>query len=267
MNSPLVSIITPAYNAQRFIGEAINSVINQSWKNWEMLIIDDGSTDNTSKICQSYCDVDSRVKLIKSSNHGVSHARNLGLKTAHGKYIGFLDADDFIDPDYISKIVQNLEVTGADIVGSTIVYVNDDLSTVICKHSSHYHGSLIAPLSRFDPGVFLAVFYICRADSVQDVFFDETIPNGEDFLYLLTLCSKRCIIYYGFEHDGYFYRQTSNSASRNLPNWAKSQKYILKKCWSLHIGIFNKLMISYKIVRQLTSYYIKSSLGLKINIH
>ena len=267
MNSPLVSIITPAYNAERFISDAINSVINQSWKNWELLIIDDGSTDDTSQICQSYCDVDRRVKLIKSSNHGVSHARNLGLKSALGKYIGFLDADDVIDPDYISLIVQKLEVTGADIVGSTIVYVSEDLSTVICKLSSHYHGELIAPLSLFDPGVFLAVFYICRAESIRNVYFDEMIPNGEDFLFLLTLCSKRRIIYYGFEHDGYYYRQTSNSASRNLPNWAKSQKYILNKCWSLHIGIVNKLTITYKIFRQLASYYIKSSLGMKINIH
>lgn len=267
MNTPLVSIITPAYNAQRFIAEAISSVIHQSWHNWELLIIDDGSTDDTSQICQSYCELDNRIKLIRSPNHGVSHARNLGLKAARGKYIGFLDADDYIAPDYISGIVSNLESTGADIVGSTIVYVSEDLSTVICKRFSHYHGQLVSPLSRFDPDVFLAVFYICRADSIRDVYFDETIPNGEDFLFLLNLCSKKRIIYYGFEHDGYFYRQTLNSASRNLPNWAKSQKYILIKSWSLHIGLFNKLTITYKIFRQLASYYIKSSLGMKINIH
>lgn len=267
MNIPLVSIITPAYNAQRFIGEAIKSVINQSWQNWEMLVIDDGSQDNTSAICQEYCDVDNRVKLIKTPNHGVSHARNLGLKSAKGEYIGFLDADDVVDPDYISRIVRKLEEADADIVGATVVSVDENLSTVISKHFSHYHGQLIKPISRYDPNVFLAVFYICRADAIRDVFFDETIPNGEDFLFLLTMCSKRSIIYQGIEHDGYFYRQTSNSASRNLCNWARSQEYILKKCWSLNIGFFNKITITRKILRQLISYNIKKKLGLKINIH
>lgn len=267
MITPLVSIITPAYNAQRFVGEAIKSVINQSWQNWEMLVIDDGSIDDTSQICQSFCDIDNRVRLIKSANHGVSHARNLGLKSAKGKYIGFLDADDIVDPDYILQIVKKLEVTGADIVGSTVVYMDESLSTVLSKKFSNYHGPLISPISRYDPNVFLAVFYICRADSIKNVFFDETIPNGEDFLFLLTMCSKRTIIYSGFEHEGYFYRQTSNSASRNLCSWARSQEYILKKCWSLNIGTFNKLMITYKITRQLASYNIKKSLGMKINIH
>ena len=267
MNTPLVSIICPAYNAQRFIGEAITSVINQTWKNWEMLIIDDGSTDDTSQICQSYCNINSRIKLIKSANHGVSHARNLGLKSSHGKYIGFLDADDIIDSNYISLIVNKLELTGADISGSTLVSIDESLTNVISKNQSSYHGILINPLSRYNSNIFLGVSYIFRASSIRDVFFDETIPNGEDFLFLLTMCSKRSIIYYGFEHEGYFYRQTSNSASRNLSNWARSQKYILKKCWSLHIGILNKMLISYKIIRQLTSYHIKSILGMKINVH
>lgn len=266
MSSAFVSIITPAYNAQRFIGDAINSVINQSWQDWEMLIIDDGSVDDTHKICQGFCDIDDRIKLIHSSNHGVSHARNLGLKSAKGQYIGFLDADDIIDSDYIAQIINKLELSGADIAGSTIVYIDESLSTVIKKKYSNYHGPLIDPISRFDPNVFSAVFYICRANSITDVYFDELIRNGEDYLFLLTMCSKKPIMYYGFEHEGYFYRQTSNSASKNIRSWATSQKYILRKCWSLNIGSISKLWITYKIMRQLVSYHIKKVIGMKINL-
>lgn len=267
MITPLVSIITPAYNAQRFVGEAIKSVINQSWQNWEMLIIDDGSLDDTSQICQDFCDIDKRVKLIKSSNHGVSHARNLGLKSAKGKYIGFLDADDIIDPDYIKLIIKKLEDTGVDISGSTLVRMDEGLANVLSRNQSSFHGPLINPLSRFDSNVFLGISYIFRADSIRNVFFDEKIPNGEDFLFLLTCCSKRSITYCGFAHDGYFYRQSNNSASRNLCNWARSQEYILKKSWLLEIKIKDKIIISYRIIRQLASYNIKRRLGIKINIH
>lgn len=158
MPEPLVSIITPAYNAARFIHAAVTSVINQTWKNWELIIVNDGSTDKTLEICQSFCNTDPRIKLITTPNHGVSHARNVGLESASGSYIGFLDADDIIAENYIENLVKALDLTNADVAGAGVVSCDESLSKRLKKNSSSYHGNFAEKLARFDPGVFLAVF-------------------------------------------------------------------------------------------------------------
>lgn len=95
MNQPLVSIIMPAYNAERFIKESVESVINQSYKNWELLVINDSSKDSTKSIVESYMEKDSRIKLLNQDvNKGVVEARNRGIRESEGKYIAFLDSDD-----------------------------------------------------------------------------------------------------------------------------------------------------------------------------
>ena len=91
----LVSIITPAYNSEKYIAETIESVLNQTYKNWEMIIIDDCSTDKTSKLVNDYILADSRIKLVSlNKNGGVSNARNIGLSKARGAFVAFLDSDD-----------------------------------------------------------------------------------------------------------------------------------------------------------------------------
>lgn len=101
--SPLVSIIMPAYNAEKYISKSIESVINQSYSDWELLIIDDNSSDNTKNIINSYLN-DHRIKLFKNTfNLGPAKSRNLGLDNASGDYITFLDSDDFIHKDKLSS--------------------------------------------------------------------------------------------------------------------------------------------------------------------
>ncbi|MEA5466982.1 glycosyltransferase family 2 protein [Leptothoe sp. PORK10 BA2] len=101
----LVSIVIPAYNAAKFLSEVIQSVLNQSYQNWELLVIDDGSTDNTAELVSKYSKKDSRVRLISKENGGVSVARNLGAQLAEGELIAFLDSDDLWLPDKISAHV------------------------------------------------------------------------------------------------------------------------------------------------------------------
>ena len=90
----MISIIIPAYNAEKYITETINSVLNQTYTDWELIIIDDGSTDNTAKIIKQFCEKDDRIKYYYQENGGVSSARNLGIEKAEGNIIAFLDADD-----------------------------------------------------------------------------------------------------------------------------------------------------------------------------
>lgn len=115
----MISVIIPAYNAARTIRRCIQSVLDQTYTEWEMIIVDDGSKDNTLDICQSYDD--SRIRVLHKENGGVSSARNHGLKFAQGDYIAFIDSDDFIEADYLEHLSQGL---GYDIVISGFCYEN-----------------------------------------------------------------------------------------------------------------------------------------------
>ena len=115
----MISVIIPAYNAARTIRRCIQSVLDQTYTEWEMIIVDDGSKDDTLDICQSYDD--SRIRVLHKENGGVSSARNMGLKFAQGDYIAFIDSDDFIESDYLQHLSQGL---GYDIVISGFCYEN-----------------------------------------------------------------------------------------------------------------------------------------------
>lgn len=100
-----VSIIIPAYNAEEYIGKCIESVLKQSWQDFEILVLDDGSKDKTGQIVKEYVKKDERVKYIKQQNMGVARTRNKGVKMARGEYIAFIDNDDFIDTDYLETLL------------------------------------------------------------------------------------------------------------------------------------------------------------------
>lgn len=103
----LVSIIVPIYNKENFLDKLIVSLVNQTYKNLEILLVDDGSTDDSLKKCEFY--KDERIKVLHQTNGGVSSARNFGLRNATGDYIAFVDADDYIEPNYIKTMVTNIE--------------------------------------------------------------------------------------------------------------------------------------------------------------
>lgn len=109
MMQPLISIITPCYNQGQFLKETVASVINQSYLNWEMIIVDDGSTDDTAVIANECKEQDSRITFMSQTNQGVSVARNNGVKVSKGKYILPLDGDDTIETNYIQRAVEYLE--------------------------------------------------------------------------------------------------------------------------------------------------------------
>ena len=105
--TPLISIIVPVYNSERFIDKCVESILAQTYQNWELLLIDDGSKDNSGAICDSYEKTDSRIKTLHKVNGGVSSARNLGLDMAEGEFITFVDSDDYIGPTYLQDFSDN----------------------------------------------------------------------------------------------------------------------------------------------------------------
>ncbi|MBQ8534727.1 MAG: glycosyltransferase [Bacilli bacterium] len=123
----LISIIVPVYNMEKYIDKCINSIINQTYKNIEIIIVDDGSTDKSSKIIDKYKKIDKRVKVYHKKNGGLADARNYGLEKATGEYIGFVDSDDYIENNMYKKLYNNLIKYKADIsvVNYNLVYEKD----------------------------------------------------------------------------------------------------------------------------------------------
>ena len=106
-----VSVIVPVYKVEEYIDVCINSIINQSYKNLEIILIDDGSPDKCGKICDNYCKIDNRIKVIHQENGGLSSARNAGILKATGDYLVFIDSDDYVNPLYIEKLYDTIKST------------------------------------------------------------------------------------------------------------------------------------------------------------
>ena len=120
--NPLVSIIIPVYNCYKYFEETLNSILSQSYDNIEIILVNDGSTDNTSSIIERYIRIDNRIKVINKENQGTQYARCDGIKIAKGKYIQNMDCDDILLPDAIFKRVETAENTNADIVVSPFYF-------------------------------------------------------------------------------------------------------------------------------------------------
>jgi len=120
MEKPLISVIVPVYNVENYIVDCVNSIISQSYDNLEIILVDDGSTDNSGILCDSYLSKDARVRVIHQSNRGLSAARNIGIDIAQGDYIGFVDSDDCIHPEMYSRLME--DITEYDVLLSFCQY-------------------------------------------------------------------------------------------------------------------------------------------------
>ncbi|MBY4961294.1 glycosyltransferase [Streptococcus suis] len=116
MNKPLISIIVPVYNVETYLDQCIHSVLNQTYSNWELLLINDGSTDSSGSMCDDYARRDGRIRVIHMKNRGVSEARNTGLTLSKGEYITFLDSDDGIREDFLETCLTTAIQHEVDIV-------------------------------------------------------------------------------------------------------------------------------------------------------
>lgn len=123
----LVSIIMPSYNSSRYIEDSIKSIVTQSYKNWELLIIDDGSTDESVNIIMNFCKTDKRIKLYKNRvNKGVSKTRNLGIDKAKGNWIAFLDSDDIWEKTKLQKQIDFYKKTGSGFIFTGAKYIDEN---------------------------------------------------------------------------------------------------------------------------------------------
>lgn len=145
MNNVLISIIVPVYNAEKYLDRCVFSLVNQTYRNIEIILVDDGSTDNSAKMCDDWINRDTRIKVIHVENGGVSRARNIGIETANGDYILFCDSDDYYDIsscDLLSKEVNDKDI---DLVIFSFNYVNGEIinPTIINLEEKKYDRQFI----------------------------------------------------------------------------------------------------------------------------
>ena len=129
--TPLISVVIPAYNAEQFLDETLESVLSQTYENWECIIVNDGSTDNTESVAKKWCEKDARFRYFYKENSGASDTRNLGIKKARGEYIAFLDADDLYMPNFLEICLENLVEKDVDLVAPKMLEFWDVQNEVI----------------------------------------------------------------------------------------------------------------------------------------
>lgn len=191
--NPKVSIITPVFNTEKYIAEAIESVQKQNFKDYEHIIIDDGSTDDTVSIIKRYLNKDTKIKLIIQKNSGAASARNRGLKAAKGDYITFIDGDDFVAEDMLNTLFERASKYSCDLISynkyifnnnerksakETWLYKTESLPEVFCPRRDL--GSLtflFAPLS-------ICVFLERKFVEVNKLTFDSKYRRNEDVLFM-----------------------------------------------------------------------------------
>lgn len=176
----LISIVLPIYNVENYIEKCMESVLNQTYKNIEIILVDDGSPDNCPIICDQYVKEDNRVKVVHKENGGLSDARNAGIKVANGDYITFIDSDDYVDKDYVEFLYNTIEETDADIAigGHRVIY---DSGKIIEKET--HENSVLEPkkvLERilYDDGIDLSAWGKLYK---RYLFNDIKFPKGRLF--------------------------------------------------------------------------------------
>ncbi|MCQ2515271.1 MAG: glycosyltransferase [Saccharofermentans sp.] len=221
MNKVELSIILPTYNAEKYVARSIDSVINQTFSSWELIIIDDGSHDNTLEILNRYSSIDSRIMAIHVQEHsGVSAARNIGLAKAQGQYVAFIDSDDWCEKEMFYELISSAKENNADIAQCSFVidYENNTHKNYVNKSDLVFNSrdTILEAfmLDRITTSVWNKVF---RKETIENIHFNESIKLYEDELFVnaVSSISNKVIC---INKIMYHYVQRADSAMNSLYN-------------------------------------------------
>lgn len=211
---PLVSIIMPAYNASRYIAGSIQSVLHQTYANWELLVVNDGSTDDTGQIINRISE--SRIRYFEQQNSGASAARNLALEEMKGQFFCFLDADDQL-PDYSLELrVQSLlKSPEVDLLDGGVMIMDENMDETINVYWPSHYGKIAHLFIRVDDNYFFGPNLMIRNKGTM-YRFKEGMTHAED-LWFYTELSWKGNLKYGHINDViYHYRKSRGSATSNF---------------------------------------------------
>ena len=286
---PAISVIIPVYKCEKYLSACIDSVLNQTFQDFELILVDDGSPDDSPAICDDYAKKDDRVKVIHKENGGVSSARNAGIEAAKGEYITFIDSDDYIDSEMLKSLYEQIKAQDGDLIISGLRYVFEDT-----KEKKEYHlrnikfqtseiDSVYEEIDcNFGFSAIYAKLYKREIIKSNSVFYAEgfsILEDGSFVLEYLKHCSN-CIL---FEGVFYNYRQANEmslmkafnaNAIQALEHYCKvgawlenslrkenKEKYYIKLyslLYSFLIQIFTRAKLSRKEKKKLVKTYLMS---------
>ncbi len=185
----LISIIVPVYNVEKYLERCVCSLINQTYQNIEIILVDDGSPDNSGKLCDELAKTDSRIRVIHKANGGVSSARNVALQEAKGKYIGFVDSDDWVEPNMFSTLVQALEDNKAQLVSCDLFQESENIeNSYICQEAAECEVIEVKEPYRDIIAVPQIAGYLCNKLFVKQLVtqqLDAELAQNEDLLFVV----------------------------------------------------------------------------------
>ena len=214
MSGPEISIIVPAYRVESYLPACIDSVLAQTFDNWELLLIDDGSPDACGAICDGYAQRDSRIKAIHQTNAGVSAARNTGLEAHTGSLLTFLDGDDMIAPLYLQRLLEVMQQTGCDIAGCGEITFSDtpDISVTASQQPKQYSGPqayelMLYQTSRLTSSVWGKLYRSSLWDTVRytpGLWYEDLEVSARIFLQAYSIAYTSEPLYLYRQHKGSF---------------------------------------------------------------
>lgn len=216
----LISVIVPVYNVEKYLGECIESLICQTYTNIEILLVNDGATDSSPKICNYYQKIDQRIKVINTENGGLSAARNMGIANAKGAYFAFVDSDDFIEATMLETLFAHAEKSSADIVCCNYDFYSET-SKFQKTHKIKNRKNMLYTSAQARDVLLYNNYYRCYAWNKlfrAELFEKIRFPEGciyEDILTSYLLLEKANNILY-ITDDLYHYRIRSNSITRKI---------------------------------------------------
>lgn len=228
--NPLISVIVPVYNVEKYIKKCLDSIIAQTYTNLEIILIDDGSKDDSGKICDEYAKKDNRIVIIHKRNCGVSASRNSGLKMSRGQYISFIDADDWIELNYYEKMMQICINQKTDIVQCSYNRVSENKKEEIKLKKGIYDSKeyLIMSLSP-QTAIGFCHMKVYNKHILRDILFDEDLMVGEDALFNERI-AKNTIKISIIEDTLYNYRINQQSVTKKYDeSYSKKYEYSMEK--------------------------------------
>lgn len=222
----LISIIVPVYNAEKYLPSCVESLLGQTYRALEIILVNDGSRDSSAGLCDAYAARDFRVRVIHQENQGVSAARNAGIDRATGKYVAFVDADDYVKPDYLQRLHSDLvshdadfatccyqEISHGDAPKSGIPFVAE--SRVVAEKEAYFK-DMVAIREDYWSTIWAKLY---RRELIGDTRFCKSLKYGEDHIFFYDLMCKGPRGYLD-TYRGYYYvrNESSVTAFRNASN-------------------------------------------------
>lgn len=225
----IISVIIPVYNCEKYLKECIDSVLAQSFENFELILINDGSKDSSLAICNSYAQMDLRVRVIDQANHGAAMTRKKGVDISKGEYITFIDSDDYIEKDYLKTLYTNLIESKADFICCNSI----DIGLKIQSNNCIQQSSLVSDTNQLLRDYFNGMRYAyCIWGKLfnKELFYNIVFPNlkyAEDTCVILSLFMKTNAIFL-LNYSGYYYRCQENGVTLSINKLKQKQDLLYR---------------------------------------